>query len=64
MFWVRETGVIPAALSGMVAGLGIAHADIIASVTFLAVLLTILLQAGTTALAARKLGLEERPAEE
>lgn len=59
MFWVRETGVIPAALSGMVAGLGIKHADIIASVTFLAVLLTILLQAGTTAYAARKLGIAE-----
>ncbi|AFC28082.1 sodium/hydrogen exchanger [Paenibacillus mucilaginosus 3016] len=60
MFWVRETGVIPAALSGMVVGMGIAHADIIASVTFLAVLVTILLQAGTTAYAARRLGLEEK----
>ncbi|WP_426451755.1 cation:proton antiporter [Paenibacillus sp. S-38] len=61
MFWVRETGVIPAALSGMVVGMGVEHADIIASVTFLAVLVTILLQAGTTAYAARKLGLEEKP---
>jgi cell volume regulation protein A len=60
MFWVRETGVIPAALSGMVAGIGIMHADVIASVTFLAVLLTILLQAGTTAYAARLLGIEEK----
>jgi len=59
MCWVRETGVIPAALSGMVAGLGVAHADVIASVTFLAVLLTILLQASTTAWLARKLGVEE-----
>ncbi|MFD0676589.1 MULTISPECIES: cation:proton antiporter [unclassified Paenibacillus] len=59
MFWVRETGVIPAALSGMIAGLGIKYADVIASVTFLAVLLTILLQAGTTAYVARKLGIEE-----
>jgi cell volume regulation protein A len=58
MFWVRETGVIPAALSGMVSGLGLPHADIIASVTFLAVLITIVLQAGTTAFVARKLGLE------
>ncbi|PYI53842.1 cation:proton antiporter [Paenibacillus flagellatus] len=60
MCWVRETGVIPAALSGMIAGAGIAHADVIAAVTFLAILLTILLQASTTALVARKLGLEER----
>ncbi|AHD06729.1 cation:proton antiporter [Paenibacillus larvae] len=58
MFWVRETGVIPAALSGMVAGLGIAYTDIIASVTFLAVLMTILVQASTTAFVARNLGLE------
>lgn len=59
MFWVRETGVIPAALSGMIAGMGVKYADVIASVTFMAVLLTILLQAGTTAYAARKLGIEE-----
>jgi cell volume regulation protein A len=58
MFWVRETGVIPAALAGMVAGLGIKHSELISSVTFLAVLLTILFQASTTAFVARKLGLE------
>lgn len=60
MFWVRETGVIPAALSGMAVGMGVKYADVIASVTFLAVLLTILLQAGTTAYVARRLGLEEK----
>jgi cell volume regulation protein A len=59
MFWVRETGVIPAALCGMIAGMGIRYADIIAAVTFMAVLLTILFQASTTAYAARKLGLDE-----
>jgi cell volume regulation protein A len=58
MFWVRETGVIPAALCGMVAGMGIAHSDLIASVTFMAVLITILIQASTTAFVAKKLGLE------
>lgn len=60
MFWVRETGVIPAALSGMIAAKGIGHVDIIASVTFLAVLVTILVQASTTGWLARKLGLELR----
>jgi cell volume regulation protein A len=60
MFWVRETGVIPAALLGMVASTGIEHIEVIASVTFMAVLLTILVQASTTALVARKLGLEEQ----
>ncbi|MBW5445973.1 sodium:proton antiporter [Cohnella sp. CFH 77786] len=60
MVWVRETGVIPAALSGMIAGMGVPHADVIASVTFMAIMLTILVQASTTAWAARKLGLEIR----
>ncbi|WP_433619798.1 cation:proton antiporter [Paenibacillus cellulositrophicus] len=58
MMWVRETGVIPAALSGMIAGMGVAHADVISAVTFMAIMLTILLQASTTGLVARKLGLE------
>jgi potassium/hydrogen antiporter len=58
MFWVRETGVIPVALTGIVAAAGIEHVDVIASVTFMAVLLTILLQASTTAFVARKLNLE------
>lgn len=60
MFWVRETGVIPAALAGMISGMNVPYADVIASVTFLAVLLTIALQAGTTGVVARRLGLEER----
>jgi cell volume regulation protein A len=58
MFWVRETGVIPAALIGIVAAAGVKHVDVIASVTFMAVLLTILFQASTTAFVARKLNLE------
>jgi len=58
MVWVRETGVIPAALSGMIVASGVEHADIIASVTFMAIMLTILVQASTTAWVARKLGLE------
>lgn len=57
MFWVRETGVIPAALVGMIAGTGIAHMDVIASVTFLAILITIVLQASTTPWVAKKLRL-------
>ncbi|MFC4102985.1 cation:proton antiporter [Paenibacillus xanthanilyticus] len=56
--WVRETGVIPAALSGMIAGMGVQHADIIASVTFMAIMLTILLQASTTGWMAKKLGMD------
>lgn len=58
MCWVRETGVIPAALSGMILAMGIAHAEIISAVTFMAIVLTIVIQASTTGWVARKLGLE------
>lgn len=57
MCWTRETGVIPAALVGMLAGMGAPGIDVIASVTFIAILMTILIQATTTPFVARKLGL-------
>lgn len=60
MCWVRETGVIPAALSGMVVGMGVPYGNVIASVTFMAILFTILLQASTTGFVAKKLGIDER----
>ncbi|GIO86668.1 transporter monovalent cation:proton antiporter-2 family protein [Paenibacillus faecis] len=60
MCWVRETGVIPAALSGMIVGMGLPHAGIISAITFMAIVLTIVVQASTTAWVARKLGLEVR----
>lgn len=53
MFWVRETGVIPAALAGMIAAMHLPGSDIIGAITFLAILITILLQASTTGLVAR-----------
>ncbi|MBI3594789.1 MAG: sodium:proton antiporter [Nitrospirae bacterium] len=59
MFWTRETGVIPAALSGILIGTGVAYADVIASITFMAVLSTILIQASSTKWVARKLDLLE-----
>lgn len=57
MCWTRETGVIPGALAGMLVGLKAPGAEIIASVTFIAILTTILLQATTTRWLAGKLGL-------
>ena len=48
MCWTRETGVIPAALAGMLLGLKAPGAEMIASITFIAVLCTILIQAPTT----------------
>lgn len=59
MCWTRETGVIPGALAGMLVGMKAPGAQIIASVTFIAILMTILLQATTTKWLAGKLGLLE-----
>ncbi len=57
MCWTRETGVIPGALAGMLVGLNAPGAQLIASVTFIAILMTILIQATTTKWLARKLDL-------
>jgi cell volume regulation protein A len=57
MCWTRETGVIPAALAGLLLGLNAPGAQMIASVTFMAILMTILIQAPTTQCLGRKLGL-------
>jgi cell volume regulation protein A len=59
MCWTRETGVIPAALAGLLLGSQAPGANIIASVTFVAILMTILIQAPTTEWLGRKLGLLE-----
>lgn len=64
MCWVRETGVIPAALSGMIVAQGIAGSKQLSAVTFLAIVFTIVVQAGTTAWWVRRLGLEEHSAAE
>jgi potassium/hydrogen antiporter len=57
MCWTRETGVIPGALAGMLIGSGAPSADIIATVTFIAILVTILVQATTTRWLATRLDL-------
>ena len=57
MCWTRETGVIPGALAGILLGMKVPGAEIIASVTFLAILITIIIQATTTKWLAGKLGL-------
>jgi len=59
MCWTRETGVIPAALAGLLVGMNAPGAQVIASVTFIAILMTILIQATTTKWLARRLGLLE-----
>ncbi|MEJ0074922.1 MAG: cation:proton antiporter [Alphaproteobacteria bacterium] len=57
--WTRETGVIPAALAGLLLGMKAPGAQVIASVTFIAILMTILIQAPTTKWLAGRLGLLE-----
>jgi potassium/hydrogen antiporter len=59
MCWTRETGVIPAALAGLLLGVNAPGAETIASVTFVAILMTILIQAPTTEWLGRRLGLSE-----
>ena len=61
MCWTRETGVIPAALAGLLLGIKAPGAQMIGSVTFVAILMTILIQAPTTRWLARRLGLLEQP---
>ena len=57
MCWTRETGVIPGALAGLLLGMKAPGAHVIASVTFIAILMTILIQAPTTRGLAKRLGL-------
>jgi potassium/hydrogen antiporter len=59
MCWTRETGVIPAALAGLLLGIEAPGAQMIASVIFIAILMTILIQAPTTEWLGRRLGLVE-----
>jgi len=55
--WTRETGVIPGALAGMLVGMKAPGATIIVSVTFIAILMTLMIQATTTRWLAKQLDL-------
>jgi cell volume regulation protein A len=57
--WTRETGVVPAALVGVLAGLGVPNGDVFASVVALAIVLTLVLQALPAGWLAGRLGLLE-----
>jgi cell volume regulation protein A len=62
-FWTRETGVIAAALAGIVASTDLIEGKLVSSIVFIAILVTVLLQASTTPFVARKLGLLENTSE-
>jgi cell volume regulation protein A len=55
--WTRETGVVPAALVGVLAGLGVPNNDAYASVVALAIVATLVLQALPATWLARRLPL-------
>jgi len=55
--WTRETGVIPGAMASILVGAHAPHADVLAAVIFMAILITIILQATTAKWVAGRLGL-------
>lgn len=59
LMWTRETGVIPAALSGMIVTMKLPNAEIISSVTFMTIIITLTVQASTSSKLARYLKLDE-----
>jgi cell volume regulation protein A len=59
--WTRETGVVPVALVGVLAGLGVPDVDLYASVVALAIVLTLLLQALPARWLAERLELLDEP---
>ena len=59
--WTRETGVVPAALAGVLVAVGVPAEDELLTVVALAVIVTLLVQATTKGWLARRLGLLEEP---
>jgi potassium/hydrogen antiporter len=57
--WTRQTGVVPAALVGVLAALAVPNGDLLASVVALAILVTLAVQAVPAPWLARRLGLLE-----
>ncbi len=57
MAWTRETGVVPAALAGIVVARGIENSDLVVVTVAMAILVTLGLQASTKAWLARRLDL-------
>ncbi len=59
--WTRETGVMPAALVGIIVGLGVPHADLVVTTVALAILTTLAVQSTTKSWLARRLHLVDAP---
>ncbi|MCL6599245.1 MAG: sodium:proton antiporter [Alicyclobacillus macrosporangiidus] len=59
LFWTRETGVVPAALVGIVAGSLAQYGKLLSAAVFILILATLAVQASTTPWVAKRLGLLE-----
>jgi potassium/hydrogen antiporter len=59
--WCRETGVVPAAVAGVLLARDVEGAEIVAAMVALAIVTTLLAQATTAGAVARRLGLVEAP---
>jgi potassium/hydrogen antiporter len=57
--WARETGVVPAALAGLIVAEGVDDADLVVVCVAMAIIVTLTLQASTKGWLARRLGLAE-----
>jgi potassium/hydrogen antiporter len=57
--WTRETGVVPAALAGIMVGLGVPNSDLIVTTVALAIIVTLAVQSTTKHWLARRLRLIE-----
>lgn len=57
--WTRETGVVPAAVAGLLVSRGVANGDELVTTVALAIIVTLLLQSTTKPWLARRLGLNE-----
>jgi cell volume regulation protein A len=55
--WTRETGVVPAAVAGLLVGMGVPHAELAVTTVALAIVVTLCVQATTKRWLARRLGL-------
>jgi potassium/hydrogen antiporter len=60
--WTRETGVVAAALAGVMVGLGVPDAELVVTTVALAIVVTLAVQTTTKSWLGRRLGLEEQPA--
>jgi cell volume regulation protein A len=58
--WTRETGVVAAALAGVMVGLDVPDAELIVTTVALAIVVTLAVQSTTKTWLGRRLGLDER----